>query len=84
MMQEFQSKHQELVSALVERIDPRSGAASLRIGKAVLFCQKSEQVGNEVLIKGDHIKVYVVDVKENRKGMRAMIPVHTGFGKTFV
>ncbi len=28
MMQEFQSKHQELVSALVERIDPRTGAAA--------------------------------------------------------
>ena len=32
MMQEFQSKHQELVSALVERIDPRTHAATLRIG----------------------------------------------------
>ena len=36
MMQEFQSKHQELVSALVERIDPRTGAATLRIGNASL------------------------------------------------
>ena len=32
MMQEFQSKHQELVSGLVERIDPRTGAISLKIG----------------------------------------------------
>ena len=67
MMQEFQSKHQELVSALVERIDPRSGAASLRIGKAEAVLPKSEQVGNEVLKEGDHIKVYVVDVKETER-----------------
>lgn len=73
MMQEFQSKHQELVSALVERIDPRSGAASLRIGKAEAVLPKSEQVGNEVLKEGDHIKVYVVDVKETERGPRAMI-----------
>ena len=73
MMQEFQSKHQELVSALIERIDPRSGAASLRIGKAEAVLPRSEQVGNEVLKEGDHIKVYVVDVKETERGPRAMI-----------
>ena len=73
MMQEFQSKHQELVSALVERIDPRTGAATLRIGKAEAVLPKSEQVGNESLTEGDHIQVYVVAVKETEKGPRAMI-----------
>lgn len=73
MMQEFQSKHQELVSALVERIDPRTGAATLRIGKAEAVLPKGEQVGDEQLTEGDHIKVYVVDVKETEKGPRAMI-----------
>ena len=68
MMQEFQSKHQELVTALVERIDPRSGAATLRIGKAEAVLPRSEQVGNE-----DHVKVYVVDVKETERGPRAII-----------
>ncbi|NLG92440.1 MAG: transcription termination/antitermination protein NusA [Clostridiales bacterium] len=73
MMQEFQSKHQELVSALVERVDPRTGAATLLIGKAEAILPKSEQVGDEKLTEGDHIKVYVVDVKETEKGPRAMI-----------
>jgi N utilization substance protein A len=73
MMQEFQSKHQELVSALVERIDPRTGAATLLIGKAEAVLPKSEQVGDEKITEGDHIKVYVVDVKETEKGPRAMI-----------
>ncbi|MDU7338957.1 MAG: transcription termination factor NusA [Clostridium sp.] len=73
MMQEFQSKNQELVSALVERVDPRSGAATLKIGKAEAVLPKSEQVGDEQLREGDHIKVYVVDVKETEKGPRAMI-----------
>lgn len=40
MMQEFQSKHQELVSALVERIDVKTGAATLKIGKAVAVLPK--------------------------------------------
>ena len=70
MMQEFQSKHQELVTALVERIDPRTGAATLRIGKAEAVLPKSEQVGGEELKEGDHVKVYVVDVRETEKGPR--------------
>ena len=73
MMQEFQSRHQELVTATVERIDPRSGAATLKIGKAEAVLPKSEQVGGEELREGDHDKVYVVDVKETEKGPRAMI-----------
>ena len=73
MMQEFQSKNQELVSALVERIDPRTGAATLRIGKAEAVLPKSEQVGGEQISEGDHIKVYMVDVRETEKGPRAMI-----------
>lgn len=73
MMQEFQSKHQELVTALVERVDPRSGAATLRIGKAEAVLPRVEQVGNENLKEGDHVKVYVVDVKETERGPRAII-----------
>ena len=72
MMQEFQSRHQELVTATVERIDPRSGAATLKIGKAEAVLPKSEQVGGEELREGDHVKVYVVDVKETKRA-RAMI-----------
>ena len=73
MMQEFQSKHQELVTALVERIDPRTGAATLRIGKAEAVLPRSEQVGNENLKDGDHVKVYVVDVKETERGPKVII-----------
>lgn len=73
MMQEFQSKHQELVSALVEKIDPRSGAISLRIGKAEALLPKNEQIGDENVREGDHIKVYVVDVRETEKGPKAII-----------
>ena len=64
MMQEFQSKHQELVSGLVERIDPKTGAISLKIGKAEAVLPKNEQIGGENVREGDHIKVYVVDVRE--------------------
>ncbi len=73
MMQEFQSKHQELVSGLVERIDPKTGAISLRIGKAEAVLPKNEQIGGENVREGDYIKIYVVDVRETEKGPKAII-----------
>lgn len=73
MMKEFQSKHQELVSGLVERIDPKTGAVSLKIGKAEAVLPKNEQVGTENVKEGDFIQVYVVDVRETEKGPKAII-----------
>lgn len=73
VMQEFQSKYQELVSALVERVDPKTGAISLRIGKAEAVLPKNEQIGEESVREGDYIKVYVVDVRETEKGPKAII-----------
>ena len=67
-MQEFQRRNQELVTALVTRVDPKSGAATLEFGKAEAVLPKSEQIGEEELHEGDRIKVYVVDVREGEKG----------------
>lgn len=82
IMQEFQSKNNELVTATVERIDPKSGAATLRIGKAEAILPRSEQVGDETLTEGAHIKVYIVDVQSGEKGPRAIISrTHPDFVK---
>lgn len=73
MLQEFQSKLGELVTAVVERIDPKTGAASITIGKAQVTLPKNEQIGGEVLKEGDHIKVYIADIKDSGKGPHAII-----------
>lgn len=81
-MQEFQRRNQELVTALVTRVDPKIGAATLEIGKAETVLPKSEQIGDEVLREGDHVKVYVVDVREGEKGPRALVSrTHPGLVK---
>ena len=56
-----------------ENIDPRTGAISLKIGKAEAVLPKNEQIGGENVKEGDYIKVYVVDVRETEKGPKAII-----------
>ena len=77
---EFQSKLGEIVTATVERIDPKSGIATIKIGKSEAMLPKSEQIGCDNLSEGDHVKVYIADVKDNEKGPHAIISrSHPGF-----
>ncbi len=82
VLQEFQSKTREIVTAKVERIDPKTGNAILTIGHSEATLPKLEQVPDEELKEGDLIKVYVVDVKETEKGPRIMLSrTHPGLVK---
>ena len=77
---EFQSKLGEIVTATVERIDLKTGVATIRIGKSTAMLPKIEQVGIETLHEGDHVKVYIADVKDNERGPHAIISrSHPGF-----
>ena len=77
---EFQSKLGEIVTATVERIDMKSGAATIRIGKSTAMLPKVEQVGIDALHEGDMVKVYIADVKDNERGPHAIISrSHPGF-----
>ena len=79
---EFQSHNRELVTALVQKIDPKTGNAILTIGHTEATLPKIEQVPDEVIKEGDHIKVYVVDVKDTEKGARIMLSrTHPGLVK---
>ena len=79
---EFQSHNRELVTAVVQRIDPKTGNAILTIGHNEATLPKLEQVPDEILKEGDHIKVYVVDVKETERGPKIMLSrTHPGLVK---
>ena len=81
-LEEFQRRNQELVTALVTRVDPTSGAATVEIGHAQALLPKSEQIGDEEIREGMHLKVFVVDVKETEKGPRIYISrTHAGLVK---
>ncbi|MBE6797983.1 MAG: transcription termination/antitermination protein NusA [Ruminococcaceae bacterium] len=81
-MAEFQNHNRELLTAVVQQIDPRTGNATVTIGKVETILPKLEQVPGEELYEGDHVKVYVVDVKETEKGPKVMISrTHPGLVK---
>ena len=82
VLQEFQSRHHEIVTANVLRIDPKTGNATVEIGKSEAILPKTEQVESEALQEGQKIKVYIVDVKDTEKGPKIMISrTHPGLVK---
>ena len=83
---EFNSKQHEILTGVVTRIDPRTNAVSLRIGtgtestEALLLA--GEQVPGEELTEGQHVKVYVVDVRRSTRGPQILISrTHPGLVK---
>ncbi len=84
--EEYNSKTHEILTGIVQRIDPHSGSASVRIGAggestdAVLAV--SEQVKGETLVEGQRVKVYLVDVRRSTRGPQVIISrTHPGLVK---
>ena len=81
LYQELNSKEFEILSTVVSRIEP-NGNALLTIGKSEAMLIKNEQIPGEVLKEGDHIKVYVSEVRETKRGPQALISrTHSGLVK---
>ena len=68
MVREYEGKKDEIVTALVSRVDPVTGNAVLQLGKNEVTLFKNEQIPGERLREGDSIKVYVTVVKKETKG----------------
>lgn len=73
MLEEFQSKNQELLSAKVNKVDPVTGNVYLEIGHSEAVLPKAEQVPGETFVEGQMTKIFVVDVKDMGKGPKVMI-----------
>ena len=84
--EEFTSKEHEILTGVVQRIDPRSGAVSIRISSNSEFTEAllpaNEQIRGEELHEGDRIKVYVVEVRNSTRGPQVLISrTHPGLVK---
>ncbi len=83
---EFNSKEHEIITGTVTRLDPKNGAASLRITSGSEFTDAylapAEQVRGEVIREGDRLKVYVVEVRKSSRGPQILISrTHPGLVK---
>ena len=83
---EFSSKEHEILTGVVTRVDPRSGAVSLRIGSGSeateAFLAPGEQVKGEAYLEGMRLRGYVVEVRRSTKGPQVLISrTHPGLVK---
>ena len=70
---EFVRQKPEMIGVLITRVEPRTGAATVQVGKGETVLPKSEQMETDDIEVGKRLRVYVVDVKETEKGMRALV-----------
>lgn len=67
LVDEYEQKKNDIVSARIVLIDKNTGNAILELGKQQATLFKTEQIPGEILRSGQFIKVYVVDIKTDTK-----------------
>ncbi len=79
MIREYEEKKEEIVSAVVVRVDPTTGNATLEIGKNEMVLFRNEQIPNESLQVGDRIKVFITEIKRETRGPSIVLSrIHPG------
>ena len=82
MMKEYEEKKEEIVTAVVDRIDPDTGNVKMLIGNGHATLLKAEQIPGESFEVGQHIKVYLIEVKKESRGSYATFSrTHAGLVK---
>lgn len=68
MIKEYESKKEEVITATVVKIDPQNGNVIVDTGTSEAVLLKGEQIPGETFEVGEHIKVFVMEVKNELKG----------------
>ena len=75
----YESKREEIVSAVVHRYDPETGNVIVDTGHGFAALPAAEQIPGELFHAGDEIKVFIQEVnRENRGPMVTISRVHPG------
>ena len=75
----YESKREEIVSAVVHRYDTESGDVIVDTGHGFAALPAAEQIPGELFHAGDRIKVFIQEVnRENRGPMVTISRVHPG------
>ena len=68
MYKEYENKKEEIISATVQKINPMTGDVVVDTGTSHAVLLRSEQIPGESFVVGDHIKVFVSEVKKEVRG----------------
>ncbi|MBQ8510212.1 MAG: transcription termination/antitermination protein NusA [Clostridia bacterium] len=69
MIREYESKKEEIITAIVDKVDPENEDVLVDTGTSKVYLKKNEQIPGEHFSVGDHIKVFVTEVmKESLRG----------------
>ncbi len=68
IIKEYENKQEEIIGAVVVRVDQTTGNATLEIGKNEMVLFRHDQIPNENLQPGDRIKVYVTEIRKEGRG----------------
>lgn len=68
IIKEYESKKEEVITATVVRIDPMNGNVTVDTGTSEATLLAGEQIPGETFEVGEHIKVFVMEVKNEVKG----------------
>ncbi|MEA4833135.1 MAG: transcription termination factor NusA [Oscillospiraceae bacterium] len=68
MIKEYESKKEDVVTGVVQIIEPVTGNVILELGKNQATLMKSEQMPTDRFRVGDHVKVFVMEVKKETRG----------------
>ena len=67
IIEQFNDKLYECVTAKVERIEGRTGNAVLSFDKSEVYLVRQEQIPGEILTPGDMVKIYIVGIANPEK-----------------
>ena len=67
MIREYEDKREEIISAVVEKVDDVNGSIVVYTDTSYATLLKSEQIPGETFRVGDHIKVFVMEVRKENK-----------------
>lgn len=81
LVEQYRDKEHELVFATVQKVEPATGNAVITIDKDEIYFPKSEHIPGETYRPGEHIKVYVVNIRPDKKPYVRVSRSHQDFVK---
>ena len=68
MIKEYEDKKEDIITAVVQKIDPNTGNVDVDTGTSYATLLKTEMLPSDRFNVGDHIKVFITEVRKESKG----------------